>query len=67
MNKIKIVFNTGEVIRFLGCGVRLDGEKIAIKCGRYLFKYDFSEIKNFYVKGFIDNEKEIKAEDIRLG
>ena len=61
MNKIKIVFNTGEVIRFLGCGVHLDGDIIAIKCGRYLFKYEFSEIKNFYVKGFIEHEKEIEA------
>ena len=60
MNKIKIVFNTGEVIRFLGCGVHLDGETIAIKCGRYLFKYDFSEIKYFYVKGRI-NEEEVEA------
>ena len=60
MNKVKIEFNTGEVIRFLGCGVYFSGERITINCGRYLFKYDFSEIKNFYVKGRI-NEKEVEA------
>ena len=60
MNKIKIAFKTGEVIRFLGCGVHLKGETIAITCGRYLFKYDFSEIKYFYIKGRI-NEKEVEV------
>ena len=61
LNKIKIVFNTGEVIRFLGCGVNLDGDRIAIKCGQYLFKYNFSEIDYFYVKGFIRHEEKIET------
>lgn len=58
--KIKIVFNTGEVIRFLGCTANIHGEHLIIKCGKYSFNYHFSEIKNFYIKGRI-NEKEIEA------
>lgn len=60
MTKIKIVFKTGEVLRFLGCDVRLYGDSIVICCGRYTFTYDFKEIKSFYVKGRI-NEKESEA------
>lgn len=60
MTKIKVTFKTGEVIRFLGCGVYLSGERITIKCGKYTFNYEFAEIKSFYVKGRI-NEKESKA------
>lgn len=59
--KIKIVFNTGEVIRFLGCTATIHSEHLIIKCGKYSFNYHFSEIKNFYVKGFIQHEKEIEA------
>ncbi len=61
MTKIKLTFKTGEVIRFLGCGIHLNGDRITIKCGKYTFNYDFSEIKNFYVKGFIEHEKEVEA------
>lgn len=61
MNKIKIVFKSGEVLRFLGCGVKLNSEQIVIRCGRYTFNYDFKDIKCFYVKGRIDHEKEGKA------
>lgn len=61
MNKIKIVFKTGEVVRFYGCGVQLDAADLTIICGKYVFIYEFSEIKNFYVKGLLEYEKEIKA------
>ena len=58
--KIKIVFHTGEVIRFLGCKANIHNEQLVIKCGKYTFNYHFSEIKSFYVKGRI-NEKEVEA------
>lgn len=58
MTKIKIEFKTGEVIRFLGCVVNFDNEKIVIVSGRYAFSYAFSDIKYFYIKrGHVKHEE----------